>query len=139
MTGMNNSFLSAVKYIVIDVILDVIYFPVWWYTVGTKKVLFFIGREIKALADMLSLKILFKNLLKPMYGDYSRSGRLISFFVRIFHFFFLLITTIVWILVMILLLIFWLFLPLLVIYSIIFQLSNIKEHHLITIINAFRR
>jgi len=134
---MNNAFINALKYIFLELIGKIIYFPVWWYTTGTKKVLFFIGRQISALAEALSLKILFKNLLRPMYGDYSRSGRIISFFVRIFHFFFLLLAALIWSVVMIILLIFWLILPILVVYSLIFQLTNISEHHLIKIINAF--
>ncbi|PIY96970.1 MAG: hypothetical protein COY66_02255 [Candidatus Kerfeldbacteria bacterium CG_4_10_14_0_8_um_filter_42_10] len=133
---MSNAFINALKYVFIELIGKIFYFPVWWYTTGTKKVLFFIGRQISSLAEALSLKILFANLLKPMYGDYSRSGRLISFFVRIFHFFFLLLTTVIWVVVLVILFIIWLILPVFIIYSIIFQLSEIKEHHLITIING---
>lgn len=135
---MNNALVNALKYIFIELIGKVIYFPIWWYSIGTKKVLIFIGREISALAQALSLKILFKNLLKPMYGDYSRSGRIISFFVRIFHFFFLLLATIIWSIILFILFLLWLVLPILVIYSIIFQLTDISEHHLLKIINAIR-
>lgn len=136
---MNTAFINAIRYILIELIGKIFYFPVWWYTTGTKKVLFFIGREISALTEALSIKILFKNLLKPMYGDYSRSGRIISLFVRIFHFFFLLLAAVIWSVIMVALLIFWLILPILVVYSIIFQLTDISEHHLITFVNALRK
>ncbi|PIS42853.1 MAG: hypothetical protein COT24_01365 [Candidatus Kerfeldbacteria bacterium CG08_land_8_20_14_0_20_40_16] len=133
---MDNAFVNALKYVFIELIGKIFYFPIWWYTTGTKKVLLFISRQISALSETLSIKILFKNLFKPMYGDYSRSGRIISFFVRIFHFFFLLLVTVIWILVLIILLLIWLVLPIFIIYSIIFQLTEIKEHYLITIIHG---
>lgn len=136
---MDNTFISAIKYIFIESIGKIIYFPIWWYTVGTKKVLIFISREISGLAEVLSIRILFRNLLKPMYGDYSRSGRLISFFVRIFHFIFLIVATIVWIIIMFILLILWLILPIIVVYSIIFQIFNLPENYLFKIINGFRK
>lgn len=132
-----NPVISALKYVFIELIAKIFYFPIWWYTTGTKKVLIFIGGQIASLSNALSIKILFKNLLKPMYGDYSRSGRIISLFVRIFHFFFLLLTTVIWIIVMLVMLIIYLILPIFVVYSIIFQLTDMEEHYLITIINGF--
>ncbi|MFA6392337.1 MAG: hypothetical protein WCW66_06385 [Patescibacteria group bacterium] len=136
---MNNAFVSALKYVFLELIGKLIYFPVWWYTTGTKKVLFFIGREIAGVANALGISILFKNLLKPMYGDYSKSGRIISFFMRIIQYVFLLISISIWSVLMALLFIVWLVLPIIVIYSIIFQLFEISEHHLLKIINAFRK
>jgi hypothetical protein len=35
--------------------------------------------------------------------------------------------------------VFWLLLPIIVFYSIIFQIFDIREHHLITFINAIRK
>jgi hypothetical protein len=136
---MNNAFMSALKYVFLELIGKLLYFPVWWYSSGTKKVLLFAGREISGVANALGIVILFKNLLKPMYGDYSKSGRIISFFVRIVQYIFLLIAITIWSLLMALLFIVWLLLPIIVLYSIIFQLSDISEHHLIKIINAFRK
>ncbi|MBU2229608.1 hypothetical protein KJ810_04330 [Patescibacteria group bacterium] len=136
---MNNAFVSALKYVFLELIGKVLYFPVWWYSNGTKKVLLFVGREISGVANALGIVILLKNLLKPMYGDYSKSGRIISFFVRIVQYVFLLIAITIWSLLMLLLFIVWLLLPIIVIYSIIFHFSDISEHHLIKIINAFRK
>ncbi|MBU0612841.1 hypothetical protein KKB10_02380 [Patescibacteria group bacterium] len=131
--------MSALKYVFLELIGKVLYFPVWWYSNGTKKVLLFVGREISGVANALGIVILLKNLLKPMYGDYSKSGRIISFFVRIVQYVFLLIAITIWSLLMLLLFIVWLLLPIIVIYSIIFHFSDISEHHLIKIINAFRK
>ena len=131
--------MSALKYVFIELIGKMLYFPVWWYSDGTKKVLLFVGREITGVANALGIVILFKNLLKPMYGDYSKSGRIISFFVRIVQYIFLMIAIIIWSLLLSLLFVGWILLPVIIIYSIIFHLSDISEHHLIKIINAFRK
>ena len=136
---MNNAFVSALKYVFLELIGKTLYFPIWWYSDGTKKVLLFVGREISGVANALGIVILFKNLLKPMYGDYSKSGRIISFFVRMVQFVFLMIAIIIWSILISILLIIWLLLPIVVIYSIIFHIFDIKEHHLIKIINAFRK
>jgi hypothetical protein len=136
---MNNAFVSALKYVFLELIGKLIYFPVWWYSSGTKKVLIFVGRQISGVANAMGLSILSKNLLKPMYGDYSRSGRIISFFMRLIQFFFLTIAITVWSIVMFVFFILWLLLPIIVIYSIIFQIFDISEHQLTTIINGLRK
>ncbi|MFA6271768.1 MAG: hypothetical protein WC693_01490 [Patescibacteria group bacterium] len=136
---MNNAFVSALKYVFLELIGKLIYFPVWWYTSGTKKVLFFVGRQISGVANAMGISILSKNLLKPMYGDYTKSGRIISFFMRLIQFFFLMIAITIWSILMCLFFVFWLLLPIIVFYSIIFQIFDIREHHLITFINAIRK
>lgn len=91
-----NLVFKTTKYMFKELILDVIYFPVWWYTKGLKKAGVFFMDEVADWANRLSLKILFKNMLKPMYGDYSRSGRIISFFMRIIVFGFKLVLMVIW-------------------------------------------
>lgn len=113
-----NIFLTSLKYLFVDLIGDIIYFPVWWYSQGAKKTLIFCWHKINNLADRLSLRILFKFFFKPMYGDYSASGRIISFFMRLLQLSFLLLALSVgfcfWFGVFIL----WLIFPLVVIYNI---------------------
>lgn len=62
---------------------NIFYFPVWWYSLGLKKKIVNFGANIKKTAHNLSLKIMFTYLFKPMFGDVSRSGRIISFFMRL--------------------------------------------------------
>ena len=38
--------------------------------------------------------IFFRNMAQPLYGDYTRSGRIISFFLRVFLLLFLLVWTV---------------------------------------------
>lgn len=119
----NNIFFSALKYVIVDVILNVLYFPVWWYTKGLFKIGFFIVNEIKEYANRLSIPILFKNLFTPMFGQYDIGGRIISFFVRIAQFFVLLAFMIIWVILLIILFLFWALFPIVVVYYILFHLG----------------
>ncbi|OQB44370.1 MAG: hypothetical protein BWY03_00214 [Parcubacteria group bacterium ADurb.Bin159] len=62
---------------------NIFYFPFWWYTQGLKKkIINFIG-NIKRSVYNLALKIMFKYLFRPMFGETSKAGRIISFFMRL--------------------------------------------------------
>ncbi len=73
------------KNIFISLISDLIYFPFWWYRRGAKKAVRFCKKEIKNGWRALALRILIVNLPKPMWADYTRSGRIISIFIRLIH------------------------------------------------------
>ncbi|MCD6097135.1 hypothetical protein J7J60_02290 [bacterium] len=62
---------------------NVFYFPFWWYTRGLKSQLVFFSQRLKKIAYALALKIMLKSLFKPMFGQFSISGRIISFFMRV--------------------------------------------------------
>ena len=117
-----NVFSDTIKFIISDLILDILYFPIWWYSKGIKKTLLFVLRQVKERSEDLALKILIVNLFKPMYGDYSLSGRVISFFARIVHLTIRLILMLIWLALMLVLFTAWLAIPVLVIYQIILHL-----------------
>ncbi|MFH1367350.1 MAG: hypothetical protein ABIH38_05240 [Patescibacteria group bacterium] len=112
------------KFIFKELVLDVIYFPVWWYTKGLKKAWIFFTGEVSDWANRLSLKILFKSMFKPMYGDYSRSGRIISFFMRIIVFGFKLILMVIWLTVLLVIFLLWAVMPVFIVYLIILNITG---------------
>lgn len=121
MINSNLSFYSAK--ILVEIIRDVLYFPVWWYSRGLMDLLKSLGRFLSNEQKSLGLLVWVKNIFKPMYGQYDWQGMLISFFVR-------LVQVIIKSFIMLFLLVFaglvvcfWLSLPLLAIYEIIFQLK----------------
>lgn len=118
-----NVFANTFKFITRDIIGNILYFPVWWYTVGAYKILRRIGKEIKEFAYDLNLKILFKYLFKPMYGMTDIWSRIISFMVRIVQFCILAFVTLIWVIILFSLFIIWLVLPIFVLYNILFQLG----------------
>ncbi len=87
---------KATRFVLGEVVFDVIRFPFWWYTGGTANAARFVYQEFLSVVERLSIPILIRNLFKPMYGDYSKSGRIISFFVRIIVFAFRFVGLAIW-------------------------------------------
>ncbi len=114
---------GIIENVFLNSILSILYFPIWWYTIGAKKrVLGFVNGIKKQIHD-LALKTMFKYLFKPMYGETSFSGRVISFFMRLILLIwrlFLFLIVVVFSLAMLLL---WLFLPLVVLWQMIIQFN----------------
>ena len=83
MTAQRNIGLAVARYVAIDVIGDIIYFPLWWYSGGLKLVTLTLYDNARTTARNLSLRLLLINIFNPMFGHYDRAGRIISFFMRI--------------------------------------------------------
>lgn len=77
--------MSILKLLFIDTILDVLYFPLWWYSRGAFLALKWTGGEIVGFENMLGVRIWIKNLWKPMFGQRDWQGKIISFFMRVFQ------------------------------------------------------
>lgn len=121
---MRNTLIGqAFKSIFVDIVWQIIYFPFWWYSRGLRQTISYVGNAISNSLHALALPLMFKNIFKPMFGQSDRSGRLISFFMR------LVLTisrTLVFVLAMVFyigVLIFWVVLPIFVIWGIITNLS----------------
>lgn len=71
------------RFIVLDLVLDIVRFPAWWYSRGAVRAGQWYVRSLGDAIDRLALKVLAQNLGRPMFGDYTREGRIISFFMRI--------------------------------------------------------
>ncbi len=74
--------LVLTKSIFLESLLSILYFPVWWYTRGLKKRVLSFAQAVRNLAYNLALKIMFTHIFKPMFGEISISGKIISFFMR---------------------------------------------------------
>ncbi|HOZ36684.1 MAG TPA: hypothetical protein PLR18_02540 [bacterium] len=120
---MNNSWFWGLKLIVVDIILDFFYWPIWWYTTGFKDALIFCGRQIREAWRSLALGIWLKNMLTPMYGDRSFLGRAISFVARLVILTWRLAWMFIWLLIIIGLAIIWVVAP---IYTVWMIMEHIK-------------
>lgn len=98
---------STAGTLVRDVGLDVVRFPLWWYSVGAARAARFAWGELRAALQRLSLPILFRSLLKPMFGDTTRSGRAISLFMRLVTFIFKVALMAVWVVIVATLFVAW--------------------------------
>ncbi len=65
-----------------DVVLDVLLFPVYWYTTGLVRMITWAGDNLMATFASLSLGVWLKNIFVPMYGQRDWQSRLISVFMR---------------------------------------------------------
>ncbi|MBI3956881.1 MAG: hypothetical protein HY340_02725 [Candidatus Kerfeldbacteria bacterium] len=80
---MNNPALLFARFVFVDVLFDVVRFPFWWYARGVTKGFRWWLEQLEDGEERLALIVLIKNLGRPMFGDYTREGRAISFVVRI--------------------------------------------------------
>lgn len=116
---------AAIKYIVVGVVADVLYFPVWWYTKGLARLVRFCYERILQTASNLALGIWLRNMFTPMFGQYDWQGRLISFMVRIVMLIYKLVVFAIWILLILVLAVGWVIAPVLVGWYAAYQVFNI--------------
>lgn len=120
-----NVFLSSLKYIFVEVVFDILYFPIWWYTKGLSRMANYCLEILIKSSRKLALRIWLQHMFTPMYGDYTKEGRIISFLMRIVVLVFKLIMMVFWTIYVFLIFFAWLIIPLLFIYFILFQIFNI--------------
>ncbi len=109
-----NIVIQAIKSLVIDIIGEILYFPLWWYGQGLKQTALYVFRSVKNSNRDLALGLMLKSLFKPMFGQYDRTGRLISFFMRFILTFSRLVIFLLITIFYIVVIIFWLLLPVVV-------------------------
>jgi hypothetical protein len=106
-----------------DIIIDIVFFPFWWYSIGligtAKKLADFIMDKERSLA----LFVWIKNIFVPMYGQRDIQGFLISFFMRIIQIIFRSLILVFWIVIALIGFWLWIIFPALVIYMIVVQIK----------------
>ena len=110
--------MNFLKLILVDTILDVLYFPVWWYSRGMILALKWTFGEIAAAQEFLGVRIWVVNIFKPMYGQQDIASKIISFFMRVFQIILRLIILLLFCVFYLLIFIIYLALPAVVIYGI---------------------
>jgi len=107
----------------LDIIREILYFPIWWYTKGLAMAANFSWQRIKNMEVRLGVKVWVVNLFKPMFGQRDIAGVLISFFMRIFQIIGRTLVLILWTVIMILVFFVWIVLPLFVVLGIILNFA----------------
>jgi len=105
-----------------ELIISIIYFPLWWYTKGLMNVLFYLQKFITNKEKSLAFFVWLKNIFRPMYGQYDWQGRIISVLVRTIQVIIRGIILLVWVIFSIILFLVWIFLPALITYELFYQL-----------------
>ncbi|MEK7183349.1 MAG: hypothetical protein AAB776_01805 [Patescibacteria group bacterium] len=65
-----------------DVLLDIVMFPVWWYSRGLLLMLQWCVDTLKGYAKYMAISVWIKNIFVPMFGQNDWQSRLISIFMR---------------------------------------------------------
>ena len=113
-----NIIVQATKILLVDLIGELLYFPIWWYTQGLKRVVLYVFNSIKDTNRNLAVGLMFKSLFKPMFGQYDREGRIISFFFRLILTFARTIAFLILVAIYLLAIVFWILLPVAVVWGI---------------------
>lgn len=117
-----HSFFSYNGKVIISLILEIIYFPIWWYSVGLFRLTQNIISFLYSRERTLGFSIWLKNIFVPMYGQWDFSGRLISFFIRLVQIIYRGIVLLFWVTVCLFILLFWLAIPIVLVLLIFFQI-----------------
>lgn len=75
--------LKQVSDLVLEFLFDIFRFPWWWYSGGLKHVGGWCWRGFNETRARVALGLFARYLFKPMYQDYSLTGRLLSFVMRL--------------------------------------------------------
>ncbi len=106
------------KLVLLDLVLEIIYFPFWWYSFGVYKAGAFCVRQIKNRWRDMGFAINLKFLFKPMYAQHDFAGRVISFFARLIQLIFKLFLFLFIIIFFLIIFLSWIALPVFVIWQI---------------------
>lgn len=122
----DNVLIATLKYIAIEILWDIVYFPIWWYTKGLTLIAQYCLRSAQFhVTRRLALGVWLKSMFKPMYGDYTKEGRIISVFMRFVVLIWKIIAAVLWMLVLTLVFFGWILLPLVIIYYILYQVFDV--------------
>lgn len=115
----------TIKFIVRDLLIELLYWPIWWYTKGLFNALSSWVREIKGQEQRLGVRIWLKNIFTPMFGQYDWEGRIISFFMRLVQIIFRSIVLAIWAILSLALVVVWIAAPLVIIYQLLLNIVSL--------------
>ena len=103
----------------IEFFLDLLFFPIWWYTGGVKHMLIFCYGLFSGANGYLAPSLWLKNIFTPMFGQHDLQGRIVSFFIRFFNIIFRFIFLVFYLFFITILFLLWFILPFFVILMVI--------------------
>ncbi len=74
---------NFIRLLVTDLLGSLVWFPIWWYTLGLHKLNLAIYGALRYRWTSYSFNLWLKNFFVPMYGAYDIWSRLISVLMRV--------------------------------------------------------
>ncbi|HOX60378.1 MAG TPA: hypothetical protein PLV72_00025 [Candidatus Magasanikbacteria bacterium] len=99
-------------------VLDILYYPLWWYTGGAQRMILFCWRQIKEGNLNFSPGLWLANIFVPMFGQYDWQGRIVSFFMRLVNVIFRFFALLIWVIIVVGIFFVYLLLPVFIAYLI---------------------
>ncbi len=109
--NINTMWILVFQRILLDFILDLLYFPLWWYTGGAKRAIVGCYNLWQDANQYMAPGLWLKNIFVPMFGQRDWQGRLMSFFIRLFNVIFRAICLLIWTGVVAVLFLLWIIFP----------------------------
>lgn len=106
-----------IKDLFLDTIGEILFFPVWWYSRGLKKIALFCWQRINNGWKSLALSIFIRNFFKPMYGQKGWDAYVLSLASHLVQILYRLFLMSIWALFWIFILIIWILLPFYIIWQ----------------------
>lgn len=100
--------------IFVDAMLDVLLFPIWWYSKGLVRLSTFLFRAYQMANIKLAPGLWLKNIFVPMFGQTDLQGRIMSVFMRLVNVFFRALGLGLYSLLLLALVVGWVFLPIII-------------------------
>lgn len=75
--------IPLIKAVFFETIVDLVYWPFWWYSFGLQRVGQWAHTALKDANDAVGFTLWLKAMGEPMYGQHDWQGRLISFWFRV--------------------------------------------------------
>jgi hypothetical protein len=119
---LSKNFLTYIPLALLEFSGKLLYFPIWWYSVGLFKKLRSLFLFIKGREKELGFSVWLKNIFVPMYGQKDITGRLISFMIRFFQVIVRGLILIFWIILSFLMFLLWIFFPIALFFALVFQI-----------------
>lgn len=120
----NHNFLTYAGKIILQIIGEILYFPIWWYSVGFVRAAKRAFRFWRAREASLGFSIWLKNIFVPMYGQRDIASRIISFVMRLVQVIFRGIILLFWLILVLIALSLWLVFPVALFLALAFQLAS---------------
>ncbi|MBI2436979.1 MAG: hypothetical protein HYV41_04535 [Candidatus Magasanikbacteria bacterium] len=112
-------FLLVLQRMLLEFVLDIVYFPIWWYIGGAEHALKFCIGLLRDANGMLAPGLWLKNIFVPMFGQYDWQGRIVSFFMRLANVIFRSIGLVIWFVIVMILFFMWVLFPMFVLYMLL--------------------
>lgn len=116
-------FILITQKLVLDFFLDLLYFPLWWYTGGVKFMALKCLGLLKSGNDFLAPGLWLRNIMVPMFAQWDLEGRIISFFMRLVQVIARSFALCVWLIFVTFLFFIWLIIPVVIVQN-LFNFGN---------------